>query len=181
MKESIHDISHRAQVLRAEIELHNYRYYVLDNPSIPDAEYDRLLRELQQIEHEYPQLMTADSPTQRVGAAPLKAFAQITHAIPMLSLSNAFEDNEVEAFDRRVRDGLSIDSVEYTAEPKFDGLAVSLRYENGVFKTGATRGDGYTGEDITLNLKTIRSIPLRLPLTHPPALLDVLGEVLMFQ
>jgi DNA ligase (NAD+) len=165
MKESIHEISHRAQVLRAEIELHNYRYYVLDNPSIPDAEYDRLLRELQQIEHEYPQLITDDSPTQRVGATPLKAFAQIAHAIPMLSLSNAFDDSEVEAFDRRVRAGLAlktsqvawldldpltVDCIEYTAEPKFDGLAVSLRYENGIFKTGATRGDGNTGEDITL-------------------------------
>lgn len=181
MEENIHEISQRAQMLRAEIERHNYRYYVLDDPAIPDAEYDQLLRELQQIEHEYPQLMTTDSPTQRVGAAPLKAFAQITHAIPMLSLSNAFEDSEVEAFDRRVRDGLSIDFVEFTAEPKFDGLAVSLRYENGVFKTGATRGDGYTGEDITLNLKTIRSIPLKLPVNDPPALLEVRGEVLMLK
>lgn len=181
MEENIREISHRAQALRAEIESHNYRYYVLDNPSIPDAEYDRLLRELQQIEQDFPQLITAGSPTQRVGAAPLKAFAQITHTVPMLSLSNAFDDSEVEAFDRRVRDGLSADSVEYNAEPKFDGLAVSLRYENGDFKTGATRGDGYTGEDITLNLRTIRSIPLRLPLVHPPALLEVRGEVLMLQ
>ncbi|MER0216511.1 MAG: NAD-dependent DNA ligase LigA [Nitrosomonas sp.] len=181
MEENIREISHRAQALRAEIESHNYRYYVLDNPSIPDVEYDRLLRELQQIEQDFPQLITAGSPTQRVGAAPLKAFAQITHTVPMLSLSNAFDDSEVEAFDRRVRDGLSVDSVEYTAEPKFDGLAVSLRYEHGDFKTGATRGDGYTGEDITLNLRTIRSIPLRLPLAHPPALLEVRGEVLMLQ
>ncbi|MDV6341620.1 NAD-dependent DNA ligase LigA [Nitrosomonas sp. Is24] len=196
MHENIQKINQRAQALRAEIELHNYRYYVLDNPSIPDAEYDRLLRELQQIEQDYPQLITPDSPTQRVGAAPLKAFAQITHAIPMLSLSNAFDDSEVEAFDRRVRAGLAletsqvawldldpltVDCIEYTAEPKFDGLAVSLRYENGDFKTGATRGDGYTGEDITLNLRTIRSIPLRLPLVHPPALLEVRGEVLMLK
>lgn len=181
MLENIEKIKQRTEVLRKEIELHNYRYYVLDNPSIPDAEYDRLLRELQQIEQDNPQLITADSPTQRVGAAPLKAFAQITHDIPMLSLSNAFEDDEVEAFDRRVREGLSVDCVEYTAEPKFDGLAVSLRYENGVFKTGATRGDGYTGEDITLNLKTIRSIPLKLPLNNSPALLEVRGEVLMLK
>lgn len=193
MHDDIEKMNQRARALRAEIERHNYRYYVLDNPAIPDAEYDRLLRELQLIEQDYPQLITADSPTQRVGAAPLKAFAQITHAIPMLSLSNAFEDDEVEAFDRRVRAGLALEAagaawidsdpltVEYNAEPKFDGLAVSLRYENGVFKTGATRGDGYTGEDITLNLKTIRSIPLKLPVDSPPALLEVRGEVLMLK
>jgi DNA ligase (NAD+) len=181
MLENIEKIKQHAETLRKEIELHNYRYYVLDNPSIPDAEYDQLLRELQQIEQDNPQLITAGSPTQRVGAAPLKAFAQITHDIPMLSLSNAFEDGEVEAFDRRVREGLSIECVEYTAEPKFDGLAVSLRYENGVFKTGATRGDGYTGEDITLNLKTIRSIPLKLSMDDPPTLLEVRGEVLMLK
>jgi DNA ligase (NAD+) len=181
MHDNIEKMNQRAQMLRAEIERHNYRYYVLDAPSIPDADYDQMLRELQQIEQSYPQLITADSPTQRVGAAPLKAFAQITHNIPMLSLSNAFEDPEVEAFDRRVCEGLAADCVEYTAEPKFDGLAVSLRYENGVFKTGATRGDGDTGEDITLNLKTIRSIPLKLPVNHPPALLEVRGEVLMLK
>lgn len=193
MHDDIEKMNQRARALRAEIERHNYHYYVLDNPAIPDAEYDRLLRELQLIEQDYPQLITAESPTQRVGAAPLKAFAQITHAIPMLSLSNAFEDDEVEAFDRRVRAGLALEAagaawidsdpltVEYNAEPKFDGLAVSLRYENGVFKTGATRGDGYTGEDITLNLKTIRSIPLKLPVDSPPALLEVRGEVLMLK
>ncbi|MBS0485380.1 MAG: NAD-dependent DNA ligase LigA [Proteobacteria bacterium] len=181
MHDDIEKMNQRARALRTEIERHNYRYYVLDNPAIPDAEYDRLLRELQLIEQDYPQLITAESPTQRVGAAPLKAFAQITHAIPMLSLSNAFEDGEAEAFDRRVREGLTADEIEYAAEPKFDGLAVSLRYENGVFKTGATRGDGYTGEDITLNLKTIRSIPLKLPVDSPPALLEVRGEVLMLK
>lgn len=181
MHDNIEKMNQRAHTLRAEIERHNYRYYVLDDPSIPDADYDRLLRELQQIEQDYSQLITADSPTQRVGAAPLKAFAQITHGIPMLSLSNAFEDSEADAFDRRVREGLAVDEIEYTAEPKFDGLAVSLRYEDGDFKTGATRGDGYTGEDITLNLRTIRSIPLRLPLSHPPALLEVRGEVLMLK
>ncbi len=181
MHDTIEKMNQRAQALRTEIERHNYLYYALDNPAIPDVEYDRLLRELQQIEQDYPQLVTADSPTQRVGAAPLKAFTQIAHDIPMLSLSNAFEDSEVEAFDRRVRDGLAVDGIEYTAEPKFDGLAVSLRYENGVFKTGATRGDGYTGEDITLNLKSIRSIPLKLPVNNPPALLEVRGEVLMLK
>ncbi|PSJ16802.1 NAD-dependent DNA ligase LigA [Nitrosomonas supralitoralis] len=181
MNEKIEKIKQHAQDLRAEIELHNYRYYSLDNPTIADAEYDKRLRELQQIEQDYPQLITADSPTQRVGAAPLKAFSQIVHRIPMLSLSNAFEDAEVAAFDRRVCEGLSVDSVEYAVEPKFDGLAVSLCYEDGVFKTGATRGDGYTGEDITLNLRTIKSIPLSLPVENPPSLLEVRGEVLMLK
>lgn len=142
MNERIEKIRQRIQDLRAQIELHNYRYYVLDTPTIPDTEYDRLLRELQHIEQDYPQLITADSPTQRVGAAPLKAFSQIVHRRPMLSLSNAFDDVEVEAFDRRVCEGLAVDNVEYAVEPKFDGLAVSLCYENGIFKTGATRGDG---------------------------------------
>lgn len=181
MNEKIKKIKQHAQELRAEIELHNYRYYVLDNPTIPDAEYDKLLRELQQIEQDHPQLITADSPAQRVGAAPLKAFSQITHKIPMLSLNNAFDDAEVEAFDRRVCEGLSVDCVEYAVEPKFDGLAVSLRYEDGMLKTGATRGDGYTGEDITSNLKTIKSIPLSLPVRTPPSLLEVRGEVLMLK
>ena len=181
MNEKIKKIKQHAQELRAEIELHNYRYYVLDNPTIPDAEYDKLLRELQQIEQDHPQLITADSPAQRVGAVPLKAFSQITHKIPMLSLNNAFDDAEVEAFDRRVCEGLSVDSVEYAVEPKFDGLAVSLRYEDGMLRTGATRGDGYTGEDITSNLKTIKSIPLSLPVRTPPSLLEVRGEVLMLK
>jgi DNA ligase (NAD+) len=181
MNENIEIVKLRVQVLRAEIELHNYQYYVLDSPIIPDVEYDRLLRELQQIEQDYPQLIFVDSPTQSVGAAPLKAFAQITHRIPMLSLSNAFTEAEVEAFDRRICESLSVDSVEYVVEPKFDGLAVSLCYENGIFKTGATRGDGYTGEDITSNLKTIKSIPLSLPTKDPPPLLEIRGEVLMLK
>lgn len=181
MNETIEKIKLRVQALRTEIELHNYRYYVQDNPTIPDAEYDQLLRELQLIEQDYPQLVTADSPTQRVGATPLKAFPQVSHRIPMLSLSNAFDDAEVAAFDRRVCEGLSVDCVEYMVEPKFDGLAVSLCYENGILKTGATRGDGNTGEDITLNLKTIRSIPLSLPVKNPPPLLEVRGEVLMLK
>ena len=181
MKQNIEEIKRRAQDLRAQIEWHNYRYYVLDAPAIPDAEYDRLFRALQQIECDYPQLIDAASPTQRVGAAPQKAFAQVAHRVPMLSLGNAFEDTEAEAFDRRVREGLDVDRVEYAVEPKFDGLAVSLRYEHGVFVTGATRGDGYTGEDITLNLKTVKSIPLALPCDNPPALLEVRGEVLMLK
>jgi len=167
--------------LRQVIAQHNYNYYVLDNPSIPDPEYDKIFRELQQIEQRYPQLVTLDSPTQRVGASPLKAFSQIAHRTPMLSLGNAFGDAEVEAFDRRMREDLSADYVEYAVEPKFDGLAVSLSYENGIFKTGATRGDGYTGEDITLNLRTIRAIPLHLVADHLPALLEVRGEVLMLK
>jgi DNA ligase (NAD+) len=181
MNENIETIKQYAQTLRVQLDLHNYRYYVLDAPTVPDAEYDRLFRELQQIERDNPQLITADSPTQRIGAAPLKAFAQITHRVPMLSLGNAFEDAEVEAFDRRVCEGLEVDRVEYAVEPKFDGLAVSLCYRNGLFTTGATRGDGYTGEDITLNLKTIKSIPLSLPLQNPPDFLEVRGEVLMLK
>ena len=165
MHENIEEIRQRLQQLRSDIELHNYRYYVLDQPTIPDAEYDKLFRELQRIEQDYPSLITVDSPTQRVGAAPLKAFAQIAHAIPMLSLSNAFENDEVIAFDRRVCEGLLVDSVEYAVEPKFDGLAVSLRYENGVLKSGATRGDGYTGEDITLKVPVGTVFVLRLPAT----------------
>jgi DNA ligase (NAD+) len=167
--------------LRQQIERHNYQYYVLDDPVVPDAEYDRLFRELQKIEQDYPRLVTPESPTQRVGAAPLKAFSQVTHEIPMLSLGNAFEETEVEAFDRRVCEGSSVDMVEYAVEPKFDGLAVSLCYEQGVLKTGATRGDGNAGEDITLNLRTIKSIPLHLTAENIPPLLEVRGEVLMLK
>ncbi|KIO50246.1 NAD-dependent DNA ligase LigA [Nitrosospira sp. NpAV] len=178
-------ISHQAQNLRHTIELHNYNYYALDTPTIPDAEYDKLFRELQELEQRYPQLVTPDSPTRRIGAAPLKAFSQIVHRTPMLSLGNAFETAEVDAFDRRVRQTLGVDNVEYMVEPKFDGLAVSLRYEEGVFTTGATRGDGYIGEDVTLNLRTVKSIPLHLHAglgnESPPALLEVRGEVLMLK
>ena len=181
MNENIEKIKLRVKELRAAIEWHNYRYYALDNPVIPDAEYDRLFRELQQIEQEYPNLILADSPTQRIGTAPLKAFSQIKHYVPMLSLGNAFDDVEVEAFDRRICEGLSIDIVEYAVEPKFDGLAVSLCYERGMFIKGATRGDGNNGEDITMNLKTINSIPLSLPVEDPPSLIEVRGEVLMLK
>lgn len=169
------------QQLRQAIEQHNYDYYVLDNPTIPDAEYDKLFHELQQIEQRYPQLITPESPTQRVGAAPIKAFSQVTHSTPMLSLGNAFDEEEVSAFDQRVRDGLEVDCVDYAVEPKFDGLAVSLRYENGVFVTGATRGDGNSGEDITHNLRTIKAIPLRLSAKNIPVLLEVRGEVIMLK
>lgn len=181
MNHEIEAVQEQLKKLRQAIEQHNYNYYVLDNPSIPDAEYDRLFHELQQMEQRFPQLVTADSPTQRIGAPPLKAFSQITHRAPMLSLGNALEDAEMEAFDRRMREDLGVDCVEYAVAPKFDGLAVSLRYENGIFMTGATRGDGYVGEDITLNLRTIRAIPLHLTADHVPALLEVRGEVLMLK
>ena len=172
----------RAAELRAELERHNQAYYVHDNPSIPDAEYDKLFRELQGLEQQYPELLTADSPTQRVGAAPLKEFPPRQHGVPMLSLNNAFAEAEVEAFDQRVRDGLhSIATVDYAVEPKFDGLAISLTYENGVFTCGATRGDGTTGEEVTPNLRTLRGIPLRLAGQGWPALIEVRGEVLMFK
>ena len=174
-------IAARAHELRTAIEEHNYHYYVLDRPLISDAEYDRLFRELQELERTYPQLVVPESPTQRVGAAPQADFAQVAHATPMLSLNNAFEDEEVVAFDRRVREALEMEQVEYAAEPKFDGLAVSLTYEHGLLTTGATRGDGYTGEDVTANLRTLRAIPLRLRTRGPPERLDVRGEVLMLK
>jgi len=166
--------------LRKEIDLHNHLYYVLDAPVITDAEYDRLFRELQQLEAEHPEWMEPDSPTQRVGAAPLAAFISAAHRQPMLSLNNAFAPDEVEAFDRRVREALGESVIEYAVEPKFDGLAISMVYENGLFVRGATRGDGYTGEDVSANLRTIRSIPLHLEMKAPP-LLEVRGEVVMLR
>jgi len=171
----------RAAALRAEIERHNYNYYALDRPQISDAEFDRLFRELQQLEEQHPQLVTADSPTQRVGAAPLAEFAAITHRTPMLSLNNAFDEEEVAAFDKRVREALDVAVIEYAAEPKFDGLAVSLVYERGLLAAGATRGDGYTGEDVTANLRTVRAIPLKLRAQSAPDEFEVRGEVLMLK
>ena len=169
----------RVEQLREQIRLHNYRYYVLDDPLVPDAEYDRLMRELQALEAEYPELVTADSPTQRVGATPLSEFGEIRHERPMLSLDNAFDDEEVADFDRRARERLQVEEIEYAAEPKLDGLAVSLLYERGTLVRGATRGDGTTGEDITQNVRTIESIPLRLIGTGFPRRLEVRGEVFM--
>jgi DNA ligase (NAD+) len=172
----------RAAWLRRELERHNVAYYLRDEPIIPDAEYDKLFRELQGLETQYPDLLTADSPTLRVGAAPLKEFPPRRHGVPMLSLNNAFAPAEVEAFDQRVRDGLeTIAAVDYAVEPKFDGLAISLTYENGVFTSGATRGDGTTGEEVTANLRTLRCLPLRLAGNGWPALIEVRGEVLMFK
>ncbi len=177
----------RVSALRTAINEANYLYYVLDAPTLPDAEYDRLLRELQEIESAHPELLTADSPTQRVGAEPLKAFAEVAHTIPMLSLGNAFSEADVVAFDRRVREGLERQAfdlenvVEYAVEPKFDGLAVALHYQDGLFVRGATRGDGFSGEDVSANLRTIHSIPMRLATEDPPAWLEVRGEVLMLR
>src|SRR5689334_14415225 len=168
----------RAQALRSQLADANYRYHVLDEPTITDAEYDRLMRELEALEAEHPELRTPDSPTQRVGAAPSREFAEVRHGIPMLSLANAFSEEEVGDFVRRIRERLGDNNLEFAVEPKFDGLAISLRYENGVFVRGATRGDGETGEDVTPNLRTIRTIPLRLH-GDVPAVLEVRGEVYM--
>jgi DNA ligase (NAD+) len=171
----------RAAELRRLIEHHNYMYYIQDAPEVSDAEFDRLFRELQELEQAHPELASLDSPTQRVGARAQTDFAPVRHTLPMLSLSNALTDEEAAAFDRRVREGLGIDVVEYAAEPKFDGLAVTLTYDSGVFVQGATRGDGYTGEDVTPNLRTVRSIPLRLAVERPPKILEVRGEVIMLK
>lgn len=167
----------RMEELRATINDHNYNYYVLDNPKITDAEYDRLMNGLVALENIYPEMITADSPSQRVGGAPAQGFQSVRHLAPMLSLGNAFNEQELRDFDRRVKNGLDGQPVEYVAELKIDGLAVSLLYENGLLMRGATRGDGEIGEDITQNLKTIVSIPLRLRETL--ALLEVRGEAFM--
>ncbi len=168
----------KAAKLRAEIEHHNELYYAQAAPEISDVEFDKLLRELQDLEAKHPDLVTPDSPTQRVGGAPLEGFEQITHAVPMLSIDNTYSEAEVREFDARVRRGLEGDAPEYVVELKVDGVAISLRYEKGVFVRGATRGDGVTGDDITQNLKTIRSLPLTLK-GNPPPLLEVRGEVFM--
>lgn len=169
-----HDVEKQIAELREQIEKHNYAYYVLDQPSISDAEYDELMRKLMELEEQYPQYKTPDSPSQRVGGAPLEAFQKVTHRVPMLSLSNAFNEGDLRDFDRRVRQ--EVGDVRYVCELKIDGLAVSLRYEDGYFVQGATRGDGTTGEDITENLKTIRSLPLRL---RKQVTIEVRGEAYM--
>jgi DNA ligase (NAD+) len=173
-------LSKQIEKLKSELNQHNYYYYVLDDPQISDAEYDKLFQALQALERKHPELITADSPTQRVGASSLKAFAQVQHDIPMLSLENAFTEDDVVAFDHRVRERLGLkQELEYVCEPKLDGLAVSLRYEKGLFVRAATRGDGTTGEDITENIRTIKSVPLRLQGKNYPHLLEVRGEVYM--
>ncbi|MDH4284172.1 MAG: NAD-dependent DNA ligase LigA [Gallionellaceae bacterium] len=169
----------RCAYLRKQIEYHNIQYYQLDSPVIPDAEYDALFRELQDLEAQHPELASPDSPTLRVGSAPLKQFAEVVHRTPMLSLNNAFSDDEVLAFDARVREALAVPQVEYAVEPKFDGLAITLTYVDGIFVQGATRGDGSVGEDVTENLRTVRALPLRLPQALP--LLEIRGEVLMMK
>ncbi|WP_457675931.1 NAD-dependent DNA ligase LigA [Thiolapillus sp.] len=173
------DLAARVRDLREQIDYHNYRYYVLDDPEIPDSEYDRLLRELQELEAAHPELVTPDSPTQRVGARPLKEFSEVRHKVPMLSLNNAFSDGELADFDERVRKLLGVEQVAYSAEPKLDGLAISLRYEQGRLVQGATRGDGHRGEDVTANVRTIGAIPLRLRGKGWPEVLEVRGEIFM--
>ena len=182
------DAAQRIAALRAELDEHNYRYYVLDEPSVPDAEYDRLFRELQALEAEHPELVTPESPTQRVGGEALSAFGEVRHEVPMLSLGNGFEEEDLRAFDRSVQGGLGLSGgdlfgggaeVEYSCEPKLDGLAVSLLYRDGQLVRGATRGDGSTGEDISANVRTIRNVPLKLKGEGWPAVLEVRGEVYM--
>jgi DNA ligase (NAD+) len=176
------DFKTRIENLSAELNRHLHAYHVEDAPTIPDAEYDKLFVELQKLEEAHPELALPDSPTKRVGAAPLPQFDQVTHTVPMLSLNNGFTEEDIENFDRRVREGLdAAAAVEYAAEVKYDGLAINLRYVNGLLVQAATRGDGYTGEDVTANIRTIRSIPLRLNTPTPPSILDVRGEVLMFK
>lgn len=173
-------IVQQLEELRNQVNQHNYRYYVLDDPTVPDAEYDRLMRALQALEAEHPELVSADSPTQRVGASPLDAFQEAVHERPMLSLDNVFNETEMRDFDRRVHDRLeSDDTIIYACEPKLDGIAVSLLYRDGQLTRGATRGDGTVGEDITQNVRTIPSIPLRLLGEGFPSLLEVRGEIYM--
>lgn len=177
------ELKQRAQELTEQLNQHNYNYYVLDNPTVPDAEYDRLFRELSEIEQQHPELLSESSPTQRVGGQPLESFSQIKHQVPMLSLGNAFSLEDLIAFNKRIIDklpGETLSEIKYVCEPKLDGLAVSLRYEKGKLVHAATRGDGYTGENITENCKTIKSIPLELNKNQDyPDILEVRGEVFM--
>lgn len=180
MSQASPEISQRVDELRSLLEEHNYRYYVQDDPSIPDAEYDRLFRELQSLEADYPELASDDSPTRRVGSSAETSFEEVVHRIPMLSLDNAFSEEELRDFDRRVRERLGTDDeIDYVCEPKLDGLAVSLHYEQGRLTRAATRGDGYAGEDITANIRTIPSVPLKLRGNDFPDLVEVRGEVYM--
>jgi DNA ligase (NAD+) len=175
-------INKRIEALRAQLNTHNYRYYVLDDPEISDAQYDRLLRELEDLEKKYPELITPDSPTQRVGAKPLSKFQTVPHSIPMLSLENGFNYDEIREFDQRIKRFLKIDhEIEYTAEPKMDGLAIELIYDDGVLVQSSTRGDGYLGEEVTQNVRTIHAIPLKLLKSKVPAPehLEVRGEAYM--
>lgn len=180
MSKATPEVIQRVEELRSLIEEHNYHYYVLDDPSIPDAEYDRLFRELQTLEAEYPSLASDDSPSRRVGSSAETSFEEVIHRIPMLSLDNAFSEDELRDFDRRVRERLNAgEDIDYVCEPKLDGLAVSLHYEQGRLTRAATRGDGYAGEDITANIRTIPSVPLKLRGEGVPDLVEVRGEVYM--
>ena len=173
------EVAGRMEALRDQLQEHNYRYYVLDDPVVSDAEYDRLLRELQELESDHPDLISSDSPTQRVGARPAEGFDTVAHRIPMLSLGNAFSEEEVAEFDRRVREQLDLEEVVYSAEPKLDGVAIALRYERGRLQLAATRGDGRSGEDVTANVRTIRAVPLKLRGDGIPETLEVRGEIFM--
>ena len=181
MKADKENIKNKIQELIEKISTFDYQYYVLDNPSISDFEYDKIFKLLVDLENKNPELIRPDSPSQRVGGKALDSFESVIHRQAMLSLNNAFEEDELLAFDKRIKDDIGIDEVEYAVEPKFDGLAITLTYENGIFVQGATRGDGYTGENVTHNLKTIRSIPTKLNHTNPPKILEVRGEVLMLK
>lgn len=169
----------RVDSLRKTINQHNYQYYGLDDPTITDAEYDKLLRELFDLENEFPELIVPDSPTQRVGISPVSELKEVAHIVPMLSLANAFNEDELQAFNKRIKDKLLVDSIMFSGETKFDGLAVNILYEHGLLITAATRGDGSVGEDVTHNVKTIHQIPLRLTGNNIPDLLEVRGEVVI--
>ncbi len=180
MNKSLHSIEKSIQILRDNINHHNYRYYVLDDPEISDAQYDQLFRELQALEKAHPELITSDSPTQRVGAAPLDSFEEITHAAPMLSLDNVFDHQELMAFNDRIQQRLkSHETIDFVCEYKLDGVAISLHYENGELITAATRGDGRVGEDVTQNIRTIKSVPLKLVGKNYPKRCEVRGEIVM--
>ena len=176
--ESLNEIKTKVERLRAEINRHNHLYHVLDSPEISDAEYDELMRQLKQLEEKYPQYLTPDSPTQRVGAAPLEAFGIVEHQQPLLSLGNAFSEDELIAWYKRILKMTGGDEFSFVCEHKIDGLAVALTYENGRLTIGATRGDGFRGENITQNLRTIRSIPLSVS-KEAPSRFEVRGEVFL--
>ena len=173
------ELARRARELRELIENHNYRYYVLDDPEVSDAQFDALMLELRQIESAHPELADPDSPTQRVGGQVAREFREVVHAVPMLSLDNAFTEQDILEFDRRARERLDVEAIAYSAEPKIDGLAITLRYEQGRLVQAATRGDGSRGEDVTVNVRAIRSVPIQLRGRHPPAVLEARGEVFM--
>ncbi|MFZ1978094.1 MAG: NAD-dependent DNA ligase LigA, partial [Bacteroidota bacterium] len=174
------DVEKEIEYLRNQILDHDYRYYTLAQPVISDEEYDLLMHRLLSLEQQHPEFLTPDSPSQRVGGQPLKEFSTVTHDVPMLSLSNTYSEDDIRDFDRRIADALGIGAYRYVCELKFDGIAVTLHYRGGILTLGATRGDGTQGDDISQNLKTIRSIPLRLHAQHPvPDFCEVRGEVFM--